>query len=166
MIDRSIDGTFGLQVRSFWPRYWGGMVVVDEARAFFRALGQGKLAREGLVSGFVFNAASRANYKRAAATGVEGTYTGEGTIKGGLYIVRPGNQGVAYQFVERNFGDWAPLDEVVQVCSDLMQSGPTQLQVPCIRALSHVTQSLHNLHFKNHACKFSAKSSAKLRTLN
>lgn len=96
-------------------------MVVDEQRDFFKALGQGKLAREGLVSGFVFNAAARANYRRAAATGVEGNYTGEGLIKGGLYIIRPGTGGVAYQFVERNFGDWAPLDEVLQVCSNVMQ---------------------------------------------
>lgn len=100
-------------------------MVVDKRRDFFKALGQGKLPREGFVSGFVFNAAARANYKRATATGVEGNYTGEGTIKGGLYIMRPGSGGVAYQFVERNFGDWAPLDEVLQVCSDIMQVSTT-----------------------------------------
>ncbi|KAG0615394.1 hypothetical protein M758_5G037900 [Ceratodon purpureus] len=109
------------EVRAFWPRYWGGMVVVDEQRDFFKALGQGKLPKEGFVSGFLFNAAARANYKRATSTGVEGNFAGEGTIKGGLYIMRPGSGGVAYQFVERNFGDWAPLDEVLQVCSDIMQ---------------------------------------------
>jgi hypothetical protein len=110
---------WSLQVRAFWPRYWGGMVVVDEQRDFFRALGQGKLPREGFVCGFVFNAAARANYKRA--TGVEGNFAGEGTIKGGLFVMRPGSGGVAYQFVERNFGDWASMDEVLQVCSDIMQ---------------------------------------------
>lgn len=34
------------QVRAFWLRYWGGMVVVDENREFFRALGRQNAARE------------------------------------------------------------------------------------------------------------------------
>lgn len=115
VINEHIDA----EVRAFWPRYWGGIVVVDEQREFFKALGQGELPREGFVTGFLLNAAAKANYKRAKATGVEGNYTGEGTIKGGLFIMRPGNGGVAYQFIERNFGDWAPLEEVLEVCGNI-----------------------------------------------
>jgi len=115
VINEHIDA----EVRAFWPRYWGGAVVVDEDREFFKALGQGELPKEGFVTGFLLNAAAKANYKRAKATGVEGNYNGEGTIKGGLYIMRPGNGGVAYQFIERNFGDWAPLEEVLEVCGNL-----------------------------------------------
>lgn len=114
VINEHIDA----EVRAFWPRYWGGVVVVDEQREFFKALGQGELPKEGFVTGFLLNAAAKANYKRAKATGVEGNYVGEGTIKGGLFIMRPGNGGVAYQFVERNFGDWAPLEEVLEVCGN------------------------------------------------
>lgn len=107
------------EVRQFWPRYWGGMVVADTHRDFFKALGQGELPKEGFVTGFLLNSIAKANYKRAKATGVEGNYAGEGTIKGGLFIMRPGNGGVAYQFVERNFGDWAPIEEVLEVCGNI-----------------------------------------------
>ena len=30
-----------------------------------------------------------------------------------------GRSGIAYQFIERNFGDWAPLPEVVEICTRL-----------------------------------------------
>ncbi|XP_024375270.1 uncharacterized protein [Physcomitrium patens] len=107
------------EVRAFWPRYWGGVVVVDEKRDFFKALGQGELPKEGIVTGLLLNGAARANLRRAKAAGLDGNYIGEGTIKGGMYIMRPGDRGVAYQFIERNFGDWAPLEEVLQVCSHI-----------------------------------------------
>ncbi|CAM6064829.1 unnamed protein product [Sphagnum tenellum] len=109
------------EVRAFWPRYWGGIVVVDEKREFFKALGGGRLNEENVITGFIFNATARANWKRARATGIEFNSNGEGNIKGGLYIIRAGNGGVAYQFVERNFGDWAPLEEVLNVCGEIQQ---------------------------------------------
>jgi len=110
------------EVRAFWPRYWGGMVVVDENREFFKALGGGMIPKENFITGFLLNPAAKANWKRATDTGIEYNLTGEGTIKGGLYILRAGNGGVAYQFVERNFGDWAPLEEVLDVCGNIQKS--------------------------------------------
>ncbi|CAM6041089.1 unnamed protein product [Sphagnum compactum] len=107
------------EVRAFWPRYWGGIVVVDEKREFFKALGGGRLNEENVITGVIFNKTARANWKRARATGIEFNSNGEGTIKGGLYIIRAGNGGVAYQFVETNFGDWAPLEEVLNVCGEI-----------------------------------------------
>uniref|UniRef100_A0A7I4DAF2 Peroxiredoxin-like 2A n=1 Tax=Physcomitrium patens TaxID=3218 RepID=A0A7I4DAF2_PHYPA len=104
------------EVYAFWPRYWAGMVVLDENRDFFRALGGGKLMKDNLFTGFFLNPIARLNWKRAVKTGIPYNTKGEGFIKGGLYIVRKGSGGVAYQFVEKIFGDWAPLDEVLQVC--------------------------------------------------
>eukprot|EP00250_Pteridium_aquilinum_P001975 c12187_g1_i1 orf=347-1642(-) len=109
------------EVRSFWPRFWGGMIVVDKNRDFFKALGGGVLPKESFITGFIFNPVARANYQRAKATGIESNLTGEGSIKGGVLVVRPGKGGVAYQFVERNFGDWAPLEELLEVCGKLQQ---------------------------------------------
>jgi hypothetical protein len=109
------------QVRAFWPRYWGGIVVVDEKREFFKALGGGRLNEENVYTGIILNATARANWKRARATGIDNNSNGEATIKGGLYIIRAGNGGIAYQFVERNFGDWAPLEEVLKVCEEIQQ---------------------------------------------
>ncbi len=95
--------------------------MVDKKREFFKALGGGRLNVENLYTGIIFNATARANWKRGRATGIDQNSNGEGTIKGGLYIIRAGNGGVAYQFVERNFGDWAPLEEVLNVCGEIQQ---------------------------------------------
>lgn len=93
---------------------------MDADRDLFRALGGGKLLKDSFISGFIFNPLARSNFKRAKALpGIEFNYTGEGTIKGGVFIVRPGKSGVAYQFVERTFGDRAPLDEVISVCRSI-----------------------------------------------
>ncbi|KAJ0988254.1 hypothetical protein J5N97_006610 [Dioscorea zingiberensis] len=107
------------EVKDFWPRYWGGLVVLDRNLDFFRALGGGKLLKDKFVSGFLFNRRSIANFKRAADTGLDYNFTGEGEIKGGVFIVGSGRRGIVYQFIERNFGDWAPIAEVIQICSQL-----------------------------------------------
>ncbi|XP_073219608.1 uncharacterized protein [Cicer arietinum] len=58
------------EVKDFWPRYWGGVVLFDRGRDFFKALGGGYLLKEKF-------------------------------------------------FIERNFGDWAPLAEVIEICTQL-----------------------------------------------
>ncbi|CAM8956119.1 hypothetical protein QQ045_016003 [Rhodiola kirilowii] len=104
------------EVKEFWPRYWGGAVIFDRSMDFFKALGGGKLLKDKFLSGFVFNPRAIANYKRAKAMRVEQNFKGEGEIKGGLLILGSGKSGIAYQFIERNFGDWAPLSEVIEIC--------------------------------------------------
>lgn len=108
-----------MQVKDFWPRYWGGAVIFDQGRGFFKALGGGKLMKEKFLSGFVFNPRAIANYKRAKAMGVKQNFNGEGEIKGGLFILGSAKRGIAYQFIERNFGDWAPLSEVIEICTKI-----------------------------------------------
>ncbi|KAL5759296.1 hypothetical protein ACOSQ2_018134 [Xanthoceras sorbifolium] len=107
------------EVKDFWPRYWGGVVAYDQSMEFFRALGGGKLLKDKFLSGFLLNPRAIANYKRAKASGAELNLKGEGDIKGGLFIVGGGKSGIAYQFIERNFGDWAPLPEVIEICTKL-----------------------------------------------
>ncbi|CAK9142492.1 unnamed protein product [Ilex paraguariensis] len=107
------------EVKDFWPRYWGGIVIYDAGMEFFKALGGGKLLKDKFISGFLFNPRAIANYKRAKATGAEQNFKGEGETKGGLFIIGRGRSGIAYQFIERNFGDWAPLAEVIEICSRL-----------------------------------------------
>ncbi|CAI9779280.1 unnamed protein product [Fraxinus pennsylvanica] len=107
------------EVKDFWPRYWGGVVLFDRSKEFFKALGGGKLLKGKFISGFLFNPRAIANYKRAKTIAVDQNFKGEGEIKGGLFIVGRGKSGIAYQFIERNFGDWAPLDEVIEICTRL-----------------------------------------------
>ena len=94
-------------------------MLFDRSMKFFKALGGGQLLKDSFISGFIFNPRAIANYKRAKATGSEQNFKGEGEIKGGLFIVGREKSGIAYQFIERNFGDWAPLAEVIDICSKL-----------------------------------------------
>ncbi|CAJ1931773.1 unnamed protein product [Sphenostylis stenocarpa] len=107
------------EVKDFWPRYWGGVVVLDRGRDFFKALGGGKLNKEKFLSGFLLNPRALSNYKRSKAMHIEYNFKGEGEIKGGLFVVGMAKSGIAYQFIERNFGDWAPLAEVIEICSQM-----------------------------------------------
>nr|AFK41999.1 unknown [Lotus japonicus] len=120
------------EVKDFWPRYWGGAILFDRGRNFFQALGGGKLLKEKFFSGFLLNPRAIANYKRAKASGFQQNFKGEGEVKGGLFILGSGRSGIAYQFIERNFGDWAPLAEVIEICTQLQkqQQGQRQLEQP------------------------------------
>ncbi|OIS95836.1 PREDICTED: uncharacterized protein LOC109235301 [Nicotiana attenuata] len=117
------------ELKDFWPRYWGGVVLFDKSMAFYKALGGGNLLKDRFISGFLFNPRAIANYKRAKAMGVEQNFRGEGEIKGGLFIVGKGKSGVAYQFIERNFGDWAPLAEVFEICHRLQNPPESQSEL-------------------------------------
>lgn len=44
---------------------------------------------------------------------------GEGRIFGGLFIVRKGEEGVAYQFEETVLGNLAPISKILEVCSQI-----------------------------------------------
>ncbi|KAK1268058.1 hypothetical protein QJS04_geneDACA006674 [Acorus gramineus] len=109
------------EVKDFWPRYWGGVVILDKGMEFFKALGGGSLLKDKFITGFLFNPRAIANYKRAKAIGLEYNFRGEGEIKGGLFVVGRGRTGIAYQFIERNFGDWAPTAEIIEICSQLQK---------------------------------------------
>ncbi|XP_061345868.1 uncharacterized protein LOC133291599 [Gastrolobium bilobum] len=107
------------EVKKFWPRYWGGVVLLDRGRDFYRALGGGKLLKEKFLSGFLLNTRALSNFKRAKSLEVKYNFKGEGEIKGGLFIIGSGKTGIAYQFIERNFGDWAPVAEVIEICTQM-----------------------------------------------
>ncbi|KAI5436399.1 hypothetical protein KIW84_022760 [Lathyrus oleraceus] len=109
------------EVKDFWPRYWGGVVVHDRGRDFYKALGGGKLLKENFISGFLLNPRALSNYKRSKSMNIEYNFKGEGEIKGGLFIIGSGKSGIAYQFIERNFGDWAPLAEVIEICTQMQK---------------------------------------------
>lgn len=98
-------------------------MIFDRTMGFFKALGGGTLLKDKFITGFIFNPRAIANYKRAKAMRIEKNFKGEGEIKGGLFVVGSGRNGIAYQFIERNFGDWAPLADLIEIC--------TQLQVTC-----------------------------------
>eukprot|EP00884_Botryococcus_braunii_P005731 jgi/Botrbrau1/15159/Bobra.0149s0026.2 len=94
--------------------YWGGDVYLDKEKAFFKALGGGKVRKGNLLA--FLNPASRVwkNVKEAKEVGVpESNLTGDGVTMGGLMVVRQGSGGVEYAFIEETFGDHADHDEVL-----------------------------------------------------
>ncbi|OMO72215.1 Thioredoxin-like protein [Corchorus olitorius] len=133
------------EVKDFWPRYWGGTVIYDRTMGFFKALGGGKLLKDKFLSGFLFNPRALANYKRAKAMGIEQNFRGEGEIKGGLFIVGQGRTGIAYQFIERNFGDWAPVAEVIEICARLQVTIVNSLSPNCSIADPYYNHLFFNL---------------------
>ncbi|KAJ8570061.1 hypothetical protein K7X08_006638 [Anisodus acutangulus] len=116
------------EVKDFWPRYWGGVVLFDKSMEFYKALGGGNLLKDKFISGFLFNPRAISNYRRAKSMGLDQNFRGEGETKGGLFIVGKGKSGIAYQFIERNFGDWAPLTEVFEICRRLQNPQESQLE--------------------------------------
>jgi hypothetical protein len=60
------------------------------------------------------------NVVRNKLSGVRGNLlVGEGRIFGGLYIVRKGDEGVAYKFEETVLGNLAPVSDILRVCSEI-----------------------------------------------
>lgn len=79
------------------------------------------MPKENFISGFLLNPRALSNYKRSKTLNIEYNFKGEGEIKGGLFIIGSGKSGIAYQFIERNFGDWAPLAEVIEICTQMQK---------------------------------------------
>jgi hypothetical protein len=48
--------------------------------------------------------------------GITGNFVGEGSILGGTYVLRAGQSGIEYEFVEKMYGRFAPLVEVLRAC--------------------------------------------------
>ena len=96
--------------RDFWPEH----LYLDEDKAFFKAVGGGKLKKGSLSA--ILNPFSRiwkhaGDAKKAGVK--EHNLNGEGLITGGMFVMKPGSQGVQYQFQERNLGDHAPIEDVL-----------------------------------------------------
>ncbi|CAG8580537.1 13697_t:CDS:2 [Ambispora leptoticha] len=103
------------QVSDFNMDYWMGSIYLDESKGFYRALGNGELKWESPFA--MLKPTVLMNYRRQKKeTDCDGNMVGEGRILGGLLIMKPGDQGVAFDYHEKTFGDHAPLEHVLQAC--------------------------------------------------
>jgi len=102
------------EVAEFKDNYWRGELYLDKEMGFFKAVAGGTVKKGNLAT--FLNPFSTV-WKRASAAKEAGVKTqnmnGEGTILGGLFVMRAGSKGVEYQFQERNFGDSAPVEDVL-----------------------------------------------------
>jgi len=103
------------EVAEFKDNYWRDELYLDKEMGFFKAVAGGKV-KKGNLSTFL-NPFSTV-WKRVTEAKEAGVQTqnlnGEGKILGGLLVMRPGSRGVEYQFQERNFGDSAPVEDVLK----------------------------------------------------
>ncbi|KAF9365931.1 hypothetical protein BGX34_007430 [Mortierella sp. NVP85] len=91
-----------LGAATFNNDYWKGEAYWDGTKGFYKALGLWLNTLRNLRSGIRGN-----------------LLVGEGRIFGGLYIVRKGEEGIAYKFEETVLGNLAPVSEVLRVCSEI-----------------------------------------------
>ncbi|KAG0051252.1 hypothetical protein BGZ83_003959 [Gryganskiella cystojenkinii] len=101
----------------FQRDFWKGQVYFDETKGFYKALGGGHLRTGGW--GQLIRPLFWVNFVRNKRSGVEGNFEGNGHILGGLYVVAAGNNGIAYEHVEKVWGDIARVDHVLESCSRL-----------------------------------------------
>ncbi|KAF9951682.1 hypothetical protein BGZ65_005803 [Modicella reniformis] len=98
--------------------YWnGGETYWDGKKGFYNALGGGKLSWASFDQ--LIRPSFWMNTVRNLRSGVRGNFVGEGRILGGMYIVRKGDEGIAYKFEETVMGNLAPISEVLRVCSEI-----------------------------------------------
>ncbi|CAG8587379.1 5166_t:CDS:2 [Ambispora gerdemannii] len=110
-----VHETVGKQVSDFNMDYWKGSIYLDESKGFYRALGNGDLRWESIFG--MFKPKVVKNYLRQKKEiNCDGNMVGEGRILGGLLILNPGDQGVAFDYREKIMGDHAPLEHVLQAC--------------------------------------------------
>ncbi|KAF9375879.1 hypothetical protein CPB97_011184 [Podila verticillata] len=108
-----------LGAATFKNDFWnGGETYLDGHKGFYKALGGGSLRWASIDQ--LLRPSLWFNALRNLRSGVRGNLlVGEGRIFGGLYIVRKGDEGIAYHFEETVLGNLAPVSKILEVCSEV-----------------------------------------------
>ncbi|KAF9955829.1 hypothetical protein BGZ72_003384 [Mortierella alpina] len=101
----------------FKNEFWHGDVYFDQEKGFYKALGGGKLRTGGWEQ--LIRPSFWGNFIRNKRSGVQGNFEGEGHILGGLLVVHAGERGIAYEHIEKVWGDIARADRVLEACSNV-----------------------------------------------
>ncbi|KAK3847120.1 MAG: hypothetical protein J3R72DRAFT_431900 [Linnemannia gamsii] len=99
----------------FQKESWHGKVYFDQQKDFYKALGNGRLRTGGWEQ--MVRPSFWGNLIRNKKSGVKGNFIGDGSILGGLLLVHQGDQGIAYEHIEKVWGDIAHADRVLEACS-------------------------------------------------
>ncbi|KAF9097965.1 hypothetical protein BGX23_007503 [Mortierella sp. AD031] len=99
----------------FQKEFWHGKVYFDQNKDFYKALGNGRLRTGGWEQ--LVRPSFWGNLIRNKKSGVKGNFIGDGSILGGLLLVQQGDQGIAYEHIEKVWGDIARADRVLEACS-------------------------------------------------
>ncbi|ORZ34769.1 hypothetical protein BCR44DRAFT_132011 [Catenaria anguillulae PL171] len=106
----------------FAINYWKGEAYFDKELGMFKAIGDGEVRRGSLMQMLLPSVLSRMS--KAKKSGLDFNTKGDGTILGGLVLMAPGDGGVVYEYAEREFGDHAPLEVVLEKCKELGEAYP------------------------------------------
>jgi len=101
------------QVEEFKKDFWPGDLYLDTDKAFFAAVGGGKPMELSVTSLLNPWGKPMKNASRSSKVIKNSNFKGHGTTAGGLFVVSE-KAGVTYAFVEKNFGDHAPHDEILE----------------------------------------------------
>ena len=107
-------------IEKFQKQWHGqeGTILLDEGRAFFKALGEKWGSLLSLMSPSFIS-----KYRAAQKTvDGDGDAKGEGRLLGGVLVVRQGQGGVAWQHKESTFGDRAEPQAVLDAVRRLSQA--------------------------------------------
>ncbi|KNE67104.1 hypothetical protein AMAG_12181 [Allomyces macrogynus ATCC 38327] len=108
-----------LGAREFADAYWRGECYMDSTFGIFKAMGEGKVRRASVFAALMPSVISR--ILRAMKSGLDHNFEGDASMLGGLLLVGPRDYGVVYEYPETEFGDFAPQDEVLDVCRQLAE---------------------------------------------
>ncbi|KAF9918930.1 hypothetical protein BX616_004202 [Lobosporangium transversale] len=99
----------------FQKEFWHGKVYFDPEKGFYKAFGGGRM-RTGSWEQMLRPTFWR-NLVRNKRSGVKGNFVGDGHILGGLFVVQSNDGGIAYEHIERVWGDITHADKVLEACS-------------------------------------------------
>lgn len=89
-------------------------LYIDSTKAFYKALGQGKIRTKGLLG--LFSGKFWSNNSEANTMGTSGNLSGDYSHLGGVMLVGKGEEGVLWSFQEVEFGDKAPVQSLLRAC--------------------------------------------------
>ncbi|CAG8729734.1 25847_t:CDS:2, partial [Dentiscutata erythropus] len=99
------------EIEEFNKGYWNDLLYFDKEKSFFNCIGGGQIQYGGIMS--FLKPSVWFNIRQNMKTGITGNFKGDGSVLGGIYIIRQGSGGIEYQYREKVWGDHAPFDQVL-----------------------------------------------------
>eukprot|EP00892_Ulva_mutabilis_P000958 jgi/Ulvmu1/10863/UM007_0037.1 len=107
-------------------KYWPGPLYWDSSKAFYRALGNGRVLKGSILP--LLNPFSKAwtNIRKAKQTGNVSDHnsTGDGYVMGGTLVVGQGSSGIFLSYIETTYGDTGSVQQVLDAATQAARSLP------------------------------------------
>ncbi|KAI9220973.1 hypothetical protein BC828DRAFT_382232 [Blastocladiella britannica] len=123
-----VNQSFGAQ--DFVDNFWKGEAYFDKDLGLFKAMGDGQIRKASLLQLAMPSVIAR--LREAKKSGLDSNIDGDGTILGGLLLVKKGDEGLAFEHIETDFGDIAELETVLGACRKV--AGVESASAPAVAA--------------------------------